>query len=100
MEGLLREERVLVHPFVVGELAIGRLRKRSEILRLLVEMPRAQVAHHDEVLAFVDQRQLAGSGIGWIDAHLLASAALGRAALWTLDRRLSLAASRLHLAAN
>jgi len=98
MEGLLREAQVVVHPLVVGELALGRLKKRGEILGLLAEMPRAEPVSHDEVLAFVERRGISGAGIGWVDAHLLASAALGRSELWTLDRRLAHAAGRLGLA--
>jgi predicted nucleic acid-binding protein len=97
LEDLLNDGLVLVHPFVVGELALGRLKRRSEVLGLLEEMPQAEAASHAEALEFVDRHSLAGSGIGWIDAHLLVSAALSRASLWTLDSRLAKAASRLAL---
>ncbi len=99
LEALLRDGLVLVHPFVFGELALGRLKKRTEILGLLGEMPRAEQAGHEEVLQFVERHELAGSGVGWIDAHLLVSAALGRVSLWTLDRRLAVTAERLALSA-
>ena len=99
LEGLLRDGLVLVHPFVFGELALGRLKKRSEILGFLAEMPGAEAASHEEVLEFVDRQELAGSGVGWIDAHLLVSAALSGVSLWTLDRRLAIAAERLALSA-
>ncbi len=85
---LLESAGVLCHPFIVGELACGDLDPRREILDLLDKLPRGIVAVHDEVLAFVQSNRLVGTGIGWIDAHLLASAVLSRAALWTLDRRL------------
>jgi predicted nucleic acid-binding protein len=98
LEGLLREGLVLVHPFVTGELALGRLKRRAEILGLLREMPQAQSADHEEVLDFIERHQIAGSGIGWLDAHLLVSAALGRVRLWTLDHRLAFTAERLALA--
>jgi predicted nucleic acid-binding protein len=97
LERLLNDALVLVHPFVVGELALGGLKKRSEILGLLEEMPQAEAASHAEVLEFVDRHSLAGSGVGWIDVHLLVSAALSSVSLWTLDRRLASAASRLAL---
>ena len=97
LTALLDDGLVLVHPFVVGELALGALKKRSEILGLLEEMPQVEAASHDEVLEFGDRHALAGSGIGWIDAHLLVSTALSRASLWTLDSRLAKAASRLTL---
>ncbi len=85
---LLENAAVLCHPFIVGELACGELDPRREILALLDRRPRAVVADHDEVLAFVESNRLIGSGIGWIDAHLLASAVLSDATIWTLDRRL------------
>jgi predicted nucleic acid-binding protein len=99
LEALLGDGLVLVHPFVLGELALGRLKKRSEILGFLAEMPRAEAANHDEALEFIERHRLAGSGIGWVDVHLLASAALSGVSLWTLDRRLSNVALRLALSA-
>jgi len=99
LEGLLRDGLVLVHPFVLGELALGRLKRRSEILAFLGEMPWAEAASHDEVLEFVHLHELAGRGVGWVDVHLLVSAALSRVSLWTLDRRLAIAAVRLSLSA-
>jgi predicted nucleic acid-binding protein len=61
-------------------------------------LPGVEVASHDEVLLFVESHQLEGRGIGWVDAHLLASAALARIPLWTRDRRLREAAVRLRSA--
>ena len=95
---LLDEMKVLTHPFVIGELALGQLSHRDEILELLGNLPSTKVATHDEVLSMIDRRKLAGSGIGWVDAHLLASSLLSDAPLWTLDRRLAAAATRLELA--
>ena len=86
---LLEEAEVLTHPFVLGELALGRLARRSEILELLGNLPQAKVALHEEVLAMIEDRSLAGSGIGWADAHLLSSALLSHASLWSLDRKLT-----------
>jgi hypothetical protein len=93
---LLEAEQVLTHPLVIGELACGSLRKRTEILSLLARLPLAQIAGHDEVMALVTRR-LHGRGIGWLDAHLLASALLSDAALWTRDRPLGRMAARLHI---
>ncbi len=95
---LLLDDVVLVHPFVVGELACGNLRQRAAILHYLAELPALPPIEHGEALGFVEAQCLAGAGIGWIDVHLLASAALGRAALWTLDRGLAAVAQRLGLA--
>ena len=99
LRSLLEIGEVLAHPFVVGELACGTLRNRKEILTLLQALPEAQVAEHEEVMRVVEREQLYSQGIGWIDAHLLASARLSRAALWTLDRHLSKIASQLKLTA-
>ena len=96
---LLREGQVLGHPWVTGELALGHLSRRSEILGLLHNLPQATVATDDEVLAFIDIRQLFGLGIGYVDAHLLAATTLTTAArLWTRDKRLALAAVQHGLA--
>jgi hypothetical protein len=94
----LLEGEVATHPFVIGELALGGLRRRGEILGMLRELPGAPIADHEEVLELIENRALDGRGIGWVDAHLLASALLGRLRLWTLDRRLALVATRLGIA--
>jgi predicted nucleic acid-binding protein len=91
---------VLGHPFVLGELALGRLRDPEAVLGALADLPRAAVATDDEVLGFIGRHGLAGSGIGYLDAHLLAATALTPdARLWTRDRRLAASAARLSLAA-
>jgi len=95
--GLLNREEVECHLFIVGELACGLLRRRSEVLELLQKLPHVPVASHEEVLTFIEQRRLMGRGIGWIDAHLLASAGLADTQLWTRDRRLSDVARALGL---
>ena len=93
---LLLEGRILMHPFVLGEIACWNLRQRTMILEALRELPSATLAAHDEVLRLVEERHLWGMGIGWIDTHLLASALLTGCGLWTLDRRLRRATARLH----
>ena len=99
LTALLAENQVLGHPFVLGELALGHLRRRREVLALLADLPAASVADHEEVLAFVEHHALVGGGIGWIDAHLLTAAVLGGDSLWTLDRRLAALAEKLGVAA-
>ena len=85
----LNSSKVLMHPFVLGELACGNLNKRNEILTLFKDLPRSSVATDNEVLFFIEQHKLMGRGIGYIDTHLLAAVALnGSARLWTRDRRL------------
>ena len=96
---LLYADRVLTHPFVVGEIACGALQNRSRVLRYLGSLPEARLAGHDEVLRLIEDRSLYGQGIGWVDAHLLASALLSGCSLWTLDKRLILVASSLGIAA-
>lgn len=80
--------RVIVHPFVVGELACGTLRRRESVLDHLARLPQATPATHDEVKLLVERYRLAGTGIGWIDAHLLAAARLSDAELYTHDAAL------------
>ncbi len=95
LETLLNEGHVVRHPFIIGELACGNLRNRSEILRLLQTLPMAVHAEHHEVMVLIETRSLMGSGLGFIDMHLLASAILTEVQLWTLDRKLNEAASKL-----
>jgi len=90
---LLGEALVLAHPFVVGELACGNLRNRARILTDLETLPSAISATHEEVMGLIEDRGLWGLGMGWIDAHLLASALLSNCQLWTMDRRLVRAAA-------
>lgn len=95
----LEESRILMHPFVLGELACGNLKNRGEVLRLLSDLPAAPTVTDLEALGFIERRALMGRGIGYIDIHLLASAALaGTARLWTRDRRLAAVAAELELA--
>lgn len=92
---LLEQSQVWTHPFVIGELACGNLAGRTILLGSLCELPHAPSVTHDEVLAFVEARQLMGRGLGWIDLHLLASARLAKLRLWTFDKRLAAAAAEL-----
>jgi predicted nucleic acid-binding protein len=93
----LLDGHILMHPFVVGEIACGHLRSRQKMLSDLQRLPSVILAEQDEVLGFLDQHRLFGEGITWIDAHLLASALLTNCRLWTLDAHLLTAANRLHI---
>lgn len=94
----LNAGQILMHPFVVGELACGKLRNRQELLSLLRNLPEAPVATQDQALSFIDQHRLMGRGIGYIDAHLLAATALGPSTrIWTRDKRLTNLAIDLNL---
>ncbi len=85
----LQDGGVLIHPWVMGELACGNLRHRGQVLSLLQGLPTAVVASDEEVLLLIERDQLMGRGIGYVDVHLLASARLSRCRLWTQDRRLA-----------
>ena len=95
---LLTRGEVLGHPHVTGELACGNLRGRTSLLRLLEDLPRAVVATDDEALHCIDQNHLHGRGLGFFDVHLLASALLTPARLWTLDPALAREARRCGIA--
>lgn len=88
LANLLQNEGVCTHDFVIGELACGNLRNRTEVLGLLQSLPRLAVATEDETLFFIEQQQLMGRGIGYIDAHLLAAAVIRDIPIWTKDKRL------------
>jgi predicted nucleic acid-binding protein len=97
---LLEGGMVLVHPFVIGEIALGNLARRHLVLGTLSDLPRAGVASDPEALHFIDRHALFGRGIGYVDAHLLAAVSLTAGAeLWTYDRRLQNVALQLGLAA-
>jgi predicted nucleic acid-binding protein len=96
---LLQDGEVLIHPWVIGELACGNLRNRSQVLELLQGLPAATVASDAEVLLLIERDRLMGRGIGYVDAHLLASARLSRCRLWTQDRRLVAVAQERGIAA-
>ena len=95
----LEAGEIACHPMVRGDLALGRLTHRRNLLALLEALPRAIEATHDEVLHVVEVHTLDGAGIGWVDAHLLTSVLLGAMSLWTLDRRLAALARRLGVGA-
>ena len=100
LSALLNSGRVLMHPFVVGELLLGGLRSNGEVMAALQELPQAVAAADGEMPRFIDRHALAGTGIGYVDAHLLAAAALTQgASLWTRDQRLAAVASQLGVAA-
>jgi predicted nucleic acid-binding protein len=97
LSNLLNDGVVLCHPFIVGEIACGNLKDRSAILSFLELLPMSIEAEHDEVLSFIESRRLMGKGIGYIDVHLLISAILTDAPLWTLDTKLAQVSASLHI---
>lgn len=94
----LRLGVVLVHPFVIGELACGNLSNRDVTLELLQQLRSVVVAEHEEVMSFIEARKLYGRGIGYTDAQLLAAAAIEGCQLWTRDKRLHALAASLGIA--
>ena len=96
---LLNEGSVLIHPFIIEELACGNLPHRRETLDLLRALPAAPVAEHAEVLAFIATESLHGTGVGSVDVHLMASARLAGAKVWSKDKALCREAFRLDLLA-
>ena len=97
LSNLLNDGGVFCHPFIVGELACGNLKDRSAVLSLLQLLPMSIEAEHEEILSFIENRRLMGKGIGYIDVHLLLSALLTDALLWTLDKKLAQVAANLHI---
>ena len=97
LDRLLSRDEVSGHEFVYGELLIGDVGGRKQLLDDYEQMHQATVVAHDDVVAFVQGRRLHGRGVGWIDAHLLASALVGRLKLWTTDPRLAVVAAELRI---
>ena len=94
----LQDNLVIMHPHVLGELALGNLKDRSAVLSLLQNLPEAVVATDEEVQTMIEEQSLFGRGIGYTDAHLLAAMRLTpEARLWTRDKRLSAIAGDMRL---
>jgi hypothetical protein len=101
MSKLLDDVQIVMHPLIVGELALGSLWERKKILAFLDMLPRVRVARLDEVREMVETRSLYSRGIGLIDAHLIASIFLNPPTLlWTKDKRLAGIAESLGIRAN
>jgi predicted nucleic acid-binding protein len=99
LDRLLADDQVLSHDLVEGELLIGESgRARSRLLAAYSEIHRARTMAHAEVVEFVESRRLRGRGIGWVDAHLLASTVVERCTLWTADASLTDLAAELRVA--
>ena len=101
LAAMLEKQRVLAHDFVIGEIALGNLRQRSTVIVAMNGLPRATRASATEVLTFIERESLHGLGIGYIDAHLLASVRLiSGSSLWTRDKRLAKIAEKLAVASS
>ena len=95
LEDLLNQGEVSTHPLVLGELSIGNIQNRKKFLGLLGDLAQVQECSHEEVLGFIETRKIHGKGIGYFDAHILASSVLSDTPLWTLDKSLDKLAGAL-----
>ena len=98
LDRLLAADQVAMHPFILGEIAMGHLHPREEILETLDSLPKVDTADDSEALAFIERHKLFGRGIGYIDVHLLVASLLNLTPLWTRDKRLHICADKLKLA--
>ena len=93
---IIEDDRLLCHPFVVGELALGSLREREAVIAFLSSQREAVIATHAEVMTVIERHSIFSMGIGYTDAHLLTSTLLDRrSSLWTRDKRLAAAAQKV-----
>lgn len=97
LQRLLDHDRVVSHIFVVGELACGNISNRAEVLSSIESLPMLDVIEHEELLVFIEHNQMMGKGLGFVDVHLLAAATLEGIPLWTQDKKLKQACSRLNM---
>lgn len=94
---LAADRRLRMHPYTIGELALGNFANHARIIAQLEKLPAASIASHASLMPFIAARALSGTGIGYVDCHLLASALLMGARVWTRDRRLAEQAARLRI---
>lgn len=97
LDSLLTDRKVLGHEMVMGELLIGDKGGRTTLLEAYARIDFAPMISNADVIEFVRARKLHGSGVGWIDVHLLASAVVAGVRLWTLDQRLQSLAQKLRI---
>lgn len=97
LQKLLQESKVVSHPFIVGELACGNISNRFEITSLMQSLPILDVAENEELLLFIEHKKMMGTGLGFVDVHLMAAAMLAGIPLWTHDKKLKQACSHLNI---
>jgi len=95
---LLQEYEVVIHPFVLGELACGNFKNRREIFKLLSNLPIVKTISTDEFFLFLENNRLYGLGLGFVDIHLLASSLVSRCSIYTKDKSLLMVANSLRIA--
>lgn len=91
---LLGAGEVATHEYIIGELTLGFVRRSGRFMTEVGDLVLIERARHEEVLAFVASHRLEGSGIDWVDAHLLTSAKIAGTDLWTADRAMLRAAAK------
>jgi predicted nucleic acid-binding protein len=85
----LQQGNIVMHPFVIAELALGSLRERAKTLALLDLLPQVRMPNLAEVRLMIEARRLYSMGIGLIDTHLIASVFVNSpVVLWTRDKPL------------
>jgi len=94
---LLQQGLVACHPFIIGELACGGIKNRSEILELLSDLPSTDLLEHQEIMDFIEYRKIMNKGLGYVDVHLLGSALVSETPLWTFDKALKKIAKQLDI---
>lgn len=88
-----------MHPYVIGELSLGAMPRYDSVIASLMDLPSVQLAHPNEVLTLIRESRLMGTGVGYVDTHLLASALIVPGTqLWTRDKRLKRVAENLGVA--
>jgi predicted nucleic acid-binding protein len=95
LSDLLNEGEVQLHPYILGELHLGNIPKRKHFLNLIESLPQSTQATNEEVTHLIESHKLYGTGIGYIDAHILASSIIDRIPLWTFDKRLDALSKKL-----
>jgi len=95
LSDLLNEGEVSTHPFVIGELRLGNISKRKNFLDLIESLPQCRQASNEEVTHLIESNKLYGKGIGYTDAHILASSIISKFPLWTLDKHLDVISKKL-----
>jgi predicted nucleic acid-binding protein len=88
LDEALEEGTLILHPFIYGELTIGNFKNRQKVFSLLDNLPFCKPAHHNEVLHFINQNELYGTGVGWIDFHLLVAAKINDLKFFAKDKSL------------
>jgi len=99
LAALLRGDQVLMHPFVLGEIALGSMKHYDSILESLLTLKQAPIVSDEEVRFMIKRHKIMGTGVGYTDAHILASVTVvDGASIWTRDKRLSAVALRMGVA--